>query len=771
MNLKAFNKIYSEALDAIGECRFYDALALTEAIFKDTPFTAKDQYALDKARAAYDQVIHAFSQQGTAHVETSLSESVRQVIETLQEARRNWLLQHKATPFGRIASQLSDISPREVSDQILRTTRSKVGEPAYYEALDAAFGLSWCISFAPDDLLDIEAQLPKADSFVRRTVVGGLLMGIMDCFQPAKVQLLLTLGATAEADLRKASLIEDGEQKESMTNDATDLQARVAVALTLVCQRYKHFLPHYPELCRRIHDFFFSESMRPQLPMLMQAIVSQSLTQRVNDRVEDIIDIIKDVVEKQMPRLGSSSGSDDSQSPDGDTSGDGPIKVQVARIDIHAGNKLFKRMMNYARTVDAMRSNDIDVNYGNFINMKQFEFFDHPAHWIYPFSLDEPHAAEGLHLLNGKLDLMTLSIMDHSRFCSSDRYSYAAMMSYLRRDGKPSISDQVMDQLEQLHSDDDDDDDDDDEEMSFMDSDSDDLGLNPFNDFCQSLYRLFHSKLAENGYADLFASADDVLLSLLPPFEGAFTQFDDIQPSLQALMLMGDNEHAVILLNHFMEHHGSTAQALALRGHALMQQRQWRQAVSDFQQSLLIEEDDEVRMSMARCFEAQNEWERALPLLQQEDERQQGKDAALIEEIARCLVQLRRWDDAVQRFFQLEFMGEHLNVSQRGIGWCSLHQGKFERAEQYYRKLIDAAKKPSWEDLFNLGHALWLQGKTAEAVDIYHKFTTAFNRARKAQRQNFRHWSEAFQEDARNLLCQHFSKQEIALMQDAISRK
>ena len=220
-----------------------------------------------------------------------------------------------------------------------------------------------------------------------------------------------------------------------------------------------------------------------------------------------------------------------------------------------------------------------------------------------------------------------------------------------------------------------------------------------------------------------------------------------------------------------MERYGTTAKALELKGVALMQLRQWRGAISCFQQEHLIQENPGARLAVARCYEAMQEWESALPLLVEADQRNESKDADLIEEIARCLVQLRRWDEAAQRFFQLEFMGEHLSVCQRGIGWCSLHQGKYERAEQYYQKLIDGSRHAQWEDYINLGHALWLQGRTSEAVEAYRHFATTFNRSKKAQRQSFRHWSEAFREDARNLLAAHFSERDIAIMQDAITLK
>ena len=202
-----------------------------------------------------------------------------------------------------------------------------------------------------------------------------------------------------------------------------------------------------------------------------------------------------------------------------------------------------------------------------------------------------------------------------------------------------------------------------------------------------------------------------------------------------------------------------------------MQLQQWQRALTMFQQLLLMDENPEAELCMARCFEALSQWDHALPLLLNEEKRQgdsnDAEAANIVEETGRTLIQLQRWDDAVQRFFRLEFIGKSLNVARRAIAWCSIHQGKYERAANYYQQLIQL-KKATWEDRLNLGHALWLQGLTDEAVTAYLHSFKAFNKTKKEKQQHFRHWTEAFQEDARTLLADHFDAADCALMQDAV---
>ena len=758
MDLKAFNKLYSEAEEALAERRLNDAFQLTASILEDTPDTDTASLLQD-AIARYVALLREnVSDQHVDHLNERLEALFRDAILLLQRTRVAWSVAHKTPFFGSIASQMQEFDDLELARQIQYTTLSHVGEKAYHEALDAAFGFLWCAPVREAVQPAVVEQLSQADSFARRTLVGALLLGLEEAFEVTKLELLLELGRLAEETLRNVSLMdENDEQRSQMEADANDFYARVAVVLVLVFQRYQSFLSHFPQLSQRMHSFFASDRMRPCLPSLLKAFVAQSLTDRVGKQVDDIQPIIKEALERSQPHL--AGNDDEKKKKDGQQ-----MEVRVAKLDLKAGRKLFRQMADYAERIDEMRQNDMDVNASNFVHMKRFAFFDHPAHWFYPFDTRIPDIQKGIHTCDGKPDRMTLSIMVHNRFCDSDCYSYASMMAFLRSENQTSIADILQQHMEEM----------DEESEDFLDAiqeDDESIHLNPFSSVCQTAYRCLHRPEAPDCYAHAFAPTDDILLPLLPLFDGLFDDYSQIDPAVEIFMSMGDCEHAVILLNYGMEHFGTTALALAQRGYALMQQKLWRRAISDFQQSLILEEDNEVQLYMARCYEALSDWSFALPLLQEEDKRQDGKDADIVEEMARCLLQLERWDEAAGLFFRLEFMGQHLGVAQRGIGWCSLHQGKYERAEQYYRKLIDAATKPSWEDCLNLGHALWLQGRNADARDAYRRFVTIFNRSRKVRRAHFRHWSEAFREDAQTVLAKRYGAADVALMIDAISLK
>ena len=757
MELKAFDKLYSEATEAIEERRMFDALALVRAIRQElSPHPGAPD--LDEIQAKYETLLQEFtSGQFDFNQESRQSQLFAALIQALETARYDWLIIHKPTYYSRIAAQLKDYSTKELIDQIRITTRGHLGELAYHEAMDAAFGIAWCCQIEPSD--ELHQCLKEADLFVQRVLVGGLLLGVLESYSQVKIDLLMSLFAVASDIAKRAKLSEDDEKISQMDNDAFDLRARLAVAFTLIVQRYKGYINVVSDVFVLFRDFFHSDFIVSNAHLLLHAFVCQSLTDRVGQRVDDILPIVEEAFKNQQLHL----GTDDNQG--GAKAGkDSDFNIQVTKIDMKAGKKLFSRMVDYANMVDDMRRSDMDVNHSNFSHMKRFDFFRHTAHWFYPFTTLEPTIQKGVHRPDGKPDVMTLSIMDHSRFCDSDRYSYASMMAFLRRDGHHAISDELRAQLEEMRQEDD-------EESVFDLNESAEWQLNPFANYCQTCYRFLHSLQVGKDYNFAFAPTDDIILPSLCYFDECFRDAELVRDSVEAYLKMGDSEHAIILLDIMMQRCGATAETLELKGRALMQQRLWHRAISCFQQRQLMDEDHDTAFAMARCFEALHDWDSALPLLICEDERQEGTDADIIEEIARCLLQLNRWNDAVQRFFQLELMGEHLTVCQRGIGWCSLNQQQYKRAEKYYRQLIDNARRKQWEDYINLGHALWLQGRTKDAVEAYRQFVVLFNRSRKTQRHNFRHWTEAFREDARTLLAARFQARELAVMLDAIAMK
>ena len=785
MDYKAFKKISAETEEAFTEHRFFDVLQLITAIDKDV---ADHDFSSDitHLRQSYQELLT--TQFGdTPLTEADKTSHLNQLygtaIKLFTHVSYQWLNEHQPTNVDKTtAALLREFQDNHILGQLDLLCLYPEGatlDDTFFQALDAAFGLIWCIlDLQPPTHAMLSQQLGTVNRFARRTLVSALLLNVLQHFNLPYLDLFLKLAVQTNRQLETLATPEAMADEDNAIprQELVDLRARIAVGLTLIARRYSAFLQYLPDYSQYIHDVLADPSFRDELPELFRAIVNQSLTDRVDKRVDDILPIIKDALQQQQPHLGSSSDDDATD----DSESKFKVEVRAIRIDGKEGRRLFRRMADYARRVDELRQNEMDVNASSMKFMKHFDFFDHPAHWFYPFTTEYPKLRNGLYH-NGKLSSVTSGIMNSTRFCDSDRYSYASMMLFLHDNHAADLTDQLQQQIDRLEAEQADQDfgagqPDFGAGASFGDLDlSRDFAehqLPPFFNYCQCLHRFINSQDQQAPYPAAFTLQDETLLPCHPFFTDLFTDFRQIEYASETLLNMGAGREAVILCNHAAEQFGTSAALLQVRGLAYMSQQMWRPALSDLQQAQLLEEDPDITLSMARCHEALQEWDDALPLLRSELERQ-GDQASpdSIEELARCHIQLRQWDQAVSLFFRLEFMQRHLTLARRGIAWCSLHQGKYERAEQYYRQLIEDKKHSSWEDRINLGHALWLQGRRAEALMAYRQSLTRFNRTKKNLRQHFAHWTEAFQEDARHLLMPHISYTDVALMQDAICMK
>ncbi|MCR4995547.1 MAG: tetratricopeptide repeat protein [Bacteroidales bacterium] len=745
MDQKAFNKIVEEAEEAIAERRFLDAVALTEAIFKDsfTPYAAMESTEL---RKQYLTLLQSMDHLSGEKRRQQANDLFVRAIETLQLAREFWLLDKDFSPkagFPEYREQTGFLD-NTVVPLLIELTQQEEGTAAYFDTLDKVFVGLWCPQLTAEQQQMTANSLQQISSFARRTLVGALLLGEMDYFSVAKIQLLLSLARPHEED---------------SSDERLDLLARVAVALTIISQRYEHFLAYYPHLRQQMRAFFESEEMLPHLDELLQAFSCQTAVDKVGNRVNDINSYIQKFIQTQQPHLGF-----DDEGKEG-RSADSPLHFNVFKIDEEQSEQFFSIINDQGTKLKALISHNLDINAASFLLMKSFRFFNTPPHWFYPFSANVPAIKEAFVRPNGKPDRMISEMMKESHYCASDCYSYASMLLDLRNRAhqqKGSWKDFLKEQLDELR--------DSMEDFSFTEQ-TYTSEVNPFTDYCQSLYRYFYSARHKKDYTYApFRSKGAVPLPLQPLFKGLFTDFTLLQPALDSLAYIGSSEQVIILTDYAIEHFGADAQLLFMRGTAQMHLQRWQKALSAFQQVLLFDENPEAELHMARCFEAMSNWEQALPLLIKEEERQtkadEKKAANIIEETGRCLIQLKRWNEAAQRFYRLEYMERHLNVARRAIAWCSIQQGKYERAINYYTILIEQ-KKATWEDLLNCGHAQWLTGATSEAISTYHQSYEAFNRANKNSRLLFKHWSEAFRADISTILSTRYDEAECALMMDA----
>ena len=118
----------------------------------------------------------------------------------------------------------------------------------------------------------------------------------------------------------------------------------------------------------------------------------------------------------------------------------------------------------------------------------------------------------------------------------------------------------------------------------------------------------------------------------------------------------------------------------------------------------------------AQCLRILGNPEEA-PSLLLEAEKNNQDNLSLQIQIGDCLVDLKRYDEALTRFFKVDYLKPDYSKAWRAIGWCAFLAGRYDRATEYYDKLL--AGKPSANDCLNAGHVYLINHNIQRAVSLY----------------------------------------------------
>ena len=128
--------------------------------------------------------------------------------------------------------------------------------------------------------------------------------------------------------------------------------------------------------------------------------------------------------------------------------------------------------------------------------------------------------------------------------------------------------------------------------------------------------------------------------------------------------------------------------------------------------------------------------------------------------IGHLLLELNRTNDALQQYFKADLLANAKHRAWRPIAWCSFLLNDYDRAIDYYDRIIHD-DKPSPQDYLNLGHVLLCQGNSRQAIEAYRECLQKMG----GDAHKFR---AAFKDDAMELRLHGISTVDQALIPDAV---
>jgi tetratricopeptide (TPR) repeat protein len=363
-----------------------------------------------------------------------------------------------------------------------------------------------------------------------------------------------------------------------------------------------------------------------------------------------------------------------------------------------------RKMMSYARRLNGMVQDGVDMNLGTFASLCRLEFFKDLKNWFVDFDIEHPMLSD-----LGDRKKMASALFGHAELCDLDKYALVSVVD------KIASADALGRQMP----------------LDIMESISkeqiaghvlSERRRNAYRYTFQTLFRFFQ-----------FSPWSDQTVN---PFRmGPFlTDYNILAPMFTDSFLWESSK--LFIRNSFYSHPAAYL-------------RSWMQRNG---------QTDEALQLLAHCDKCLGESQERLQCLM-ELEKRHPEDMRIVQETGLCLVQEKRYEEALKRFFHLEVTENYLHGSARAIAWCSLMTGNMVRACRYYRKLLDWQGGPSWEDVLNAGHCAWLNGDPVEASRLYNRYLSM-------HKDNL----TAFDNDREVLMELGFTADDISLMRDTVSK-
>ncbi len=548
-------------------------------------------------------------------------------------------------------------------------------------------------------------EVPDIDKPV---VASAVTIALLHRFDPLKMQFLYTVAAM----------------------DHVMLSVRALVGLALTVRIHESVLPLFPAITDQISLLTDIPGLKQRMLVCQMALLLCRETNKIDKRMRE--EIIPGMMKGQKAGdLMTDELIGDDASPE--------WSDWLARTGIK----------DSIIEMTELQMEGADVYMSTFSNLKSFPMFREPSNWLRIFDVNQPDVRASLSDTEFANSALGRSIMSSSTFCNSDKYSFMLTFSQIPKQQRDLIVGQIQGDTEQQN----------------HDKSSEQLSISQeehifARQYCQDMYRFFKLFYRRHEFSDPF------LCDLNLTDDKVMSQFLDDDDSLReiASWLLKKNYYAesAVLLTR-MESQASRYSTDAVfyqqLGYALQMSGHWEQALESYFKSDLLNPDNVWTLRhMAQCHRVLHNPQKALELLL-EAEKSAPDNLSLQIQIGDCLLEMEKYDQALVRFFKVDYLKPEYPKAWRAIAWCAFLAGQYEKASVYYDKL--AAVSDSGTDFLNAGHNCWVQGLTEQAVGFYRKGQEHMER---------NDFLEEFQKDIPTLIDKGIDDNEIPLMMDCIGQ-
>ena len=733
MTLQEINKIHQSAVQCIDDAVINDAFDLISKLVNELG-RADLNDELVRLRMSYTFMLKYLEQGVMDPQRNDILSSIRHSLYTLNDQCYIGLLERTSpevfyvrrrklgsTPLVSIVEQYRE-ALKELS-LIQSTTAEQVENRAILSRLQEAEALETMLfnkiwssyPLSPDDAgtlkLCINGDILPVHT--RCLLISALFVGLMKFYDETKLLILLEVYSMS---------------------DEPQIQLRALTCAMLTMLSHKRSTALSKAMSSRIAAMLDIPEFKNDVWSIQVQLARSRNTENVKNRVKE--DLIPNIM-KMRPDIIDKLKDKDTQI------------IDLSDIEANPEWQDWLDQSGITRKIEefnAMQLEGSDVFIATFSHLKTFPFFKTLSNWFLPFY--PAHSAVLENLGAGKLGLA--EVVQHAPYlCNSDKFSFCLSLGALPESQRSMMSAQLEEQNAALN-----------EARQAELPDTRKQRVNIINAFIQDLYRFFKLFSRRREFIAVMDNKGLDMTDCLPL--SSVTRDAHVLELLGALYFKNgfydDAIHCFIRLEGMDD--VSDDHIYQKIGFAYQNAGKPEQALTYYKRYELLHENDAWNIRhMAACYRAIGKLDKALDYYRQA-EAINPDNVSLTLTIGHVLLEMSRTNDALQQYFKADLMPNAKHRAWRPIAWCSFLMNDYDRAIEYYDRIIEE-DKPSPQDMLNCGHVLLCQGKTQQAIETYRKSLKLMNG-------DILKFRTAFKDDAMELRLHGVSAVDQALVPDAV---
>ena len=222
---------------------------------------------------------------------------------------------------------------------------------------------------------------------VKLSFISAVFMGTYFFFDPLKTELLIKYATHKDPHIR----------------------TRALTGLLFVLRRYSRLLFCIPETTQHFLQLTREKGFQKELIHFQLSVLSQNTK-----------DIEKKINNDILPAIKKSNQTVIDLEQINDLLNEDDIPDSIINDEI-------KELHNKLNDLMELHNNGADMSYFSFSHLKKFPFFQSPANWFLPFSIDHSQLDSNIISNNSFVKFL----LENNEMCDSDKYSFCLMLSHL----------------------------------------------------------------------------------------------------------------------------------------------------------------------------------------------------------------------------------------------------------------------------------------------------------------------------------------------------